>query len=335
MPGWLSARVVPLKRINDVLFLKFIVLILLLITSANPLYAKMYKWVDQHGIVTYSNVAPPSSAQQVTTIKESGDSTSKTSFVSATGIYFREDNTKYMELHSDGSFFLYEGATRQYRGKYRIDGRKLTLSIEGGKTVSSTIESNILIDPHGHKWKKKLTKTQRTRTNVTPSSSAQQEVTAKQWPAYKQPEPGEAVLVGPLVASGTIKDQSNKTLSDVRVYVTEIALVDREYNRGRSVIVHDGNFKITCDNCSAMTLSFSKKGYYSTKAEALYSQKRSGGTSLPESLVVNQDGTIPVVEQTNMKVILKQLNHDKSAKLVFSLVAISSGTRLEGSCSTG
>ena len=307
------------------LFFKFTVLILLLITPANPLYAKMYKWVDQHGKVTYSNVAPPSSAQHVTTTKENGDSPSHASFASVTGIYFRKDNKRDMELHNDGSFFLHEGATHQYSGKYTINGKKITLSLDSGKTVNMTIESNALIDRHGRRWKKKLTKTQRTGLNVKQPSSVQQVKTTKQRPANKQPEPGEPILFGPLVVSGTIKDQSNRSLSNVRVYVTEIVLTEREYNRGRSVVVRDGNFKITCENCSAMTLSFDKEGYYSTKAEALYFKKRNDGTPLPELLVVNQDGTLPVVEQTDMEVILEQITHDKFAELVSFTVGISSG----------
>ena len=307
------------------LFFKFAVLVLLLIIPANSLYAKMYKWVDQHGKVTYSNVAPPSSAQHVTTTKEKGDSLSHASFASVTGIYFRKDNKRDMELHNDGSFFLHEGATHQYSGKYTINGKKITLSLDSGKTVNMTIESNALIDRYGRRWKKKLTQAQRTDLNVIQPSSAQQVKTTKQRPANKQQEPGEPISSGPLVVSGSIKDQSNRNLSNVRVYVTEIVLADREYNRRRSEVVRDGNFKITCDNCSAMTLSFDKEGYYSTKAEALYFKKKIGGGPLPELLVVNQDGTIPVVEQTNMKVILKQLTHDKPAKLVFSQVAIDSG----------
>ncbi len=307
------------------LFFKFAVLVLLLIKPANSLYAKMYKSVDQQGKITYSNVAPPSSAQQVTTIKENGDSLSHASLAFAAGVYFREDKKKYMELHDDGSFFLHEGASRQYRGQYIINGKKLTLSLEGGKTVSSTIDNNVLIDPHGHKWKKKLSQPKGNGSNVASPSSAQQVITAQQQPANKQPKPGEAVLNGPLVASGTIKDQSNRILSNVRVYVTEILLADREYNRRRSEVVRDGNFKITCENCSAMTLSFDKEGYYSTKAEALYFKKKFGGGPLPELLVVNQDGTIPVVEQKDMEVTLQQLTNDKPAKLVFSQVTIDSG----------
>lgn len=322
----LSIALCSFQGKNDMLFFKFAVIVLLLITPANSLYAKMYKWVDQHGTVTYSNVTPPSSAQQVTTTKEKGDSLNHTSFTSATGRYFREDkNKRYIELHNDGSFFLHERKKREFRGKYTINGKKITFSLDSGKTVHMTIENNLLTDQQGRRWKKKLSQAKRTDLNVMQPSSEQQVTTTKQQPGNKQPKPGEPVLNGPLVASGTIKDQYNKTLSDVRVHVTEIALIDSEYNRNRSVVVHDGNFKISCDNCSAMTLSFNKEGYYSTKAEALYFKKRNDTTPLPELLFVNQDGTLPVVEHTNMEVILEQFTHDKSAKLVPSQVTIDSG----------
>ncbi len=42
----------------------------MLILQPGNLYAKIYKWVDQDGNVKYSNVAPPSSAQEVETTKE-------------------------------------------------------------------------------------------------------------------------------------------------------------------------------------------------------------------------------------------------------------------------
>ena len=51
------------------MYYKFLILVFILIAQPNNLYAKIYKWVDQNGIVRYSNVAP-SSSQQVETTKE-------------------------------------------------------------------------------------------------------------------------------------------------------------------------------------------------------------------------------------------------------------------------
>lgn len=49
---------------------KIALLVLLFSAYTDTSYAKMYKWVDQNGKVTYSNTAPPSSAQKVETSKE-------------------------------------------------------------------------------------------------------------------------------------------------------------------------------------------------------------------------------------------------------------------------
>ena len=44
---------------------KIVLFVLLISAYTDCSYAQMYKWVDQNGKVTYSNVAPPSSAQKV------------------------------------------------------------------------------------------------------------------------------------------------------------------------------------------------------------------------------------------------------------------------------
>ena len=55
------------------LYYRLVILVFILIAQPNNLFAKIYKWVDQNGIVRYSNVAPPSSSQQVETKKEISD----------------------------------------------------------------------------------------------------------------------------------------------------------------------------------------------------------------------------------------------------------------------
>lgn len=52
------------------MYYRLVLLVLVMMAQPNNLYAEMYKWIDQNGIVRYSNVAPPSSSQQVETTKE-------------------------------------------------------------------------------------------------------------------------------------------------------------------------------------------------------------------------------------------------------------------------
>lgn len=48
----------------------FLIFALLILSLPYTAYAKMYKYVDQNGNVTYTNTAPPSTAKSVTTSKE-------------------------------------------------------------------------------------------------------------------------------------------------------------------------------------------------------------------------------------------------------------------------
>ncbi len=49
---------------------KNILLLILFIAIPTNLYAKMYKWVDKNGKVSYTNIAPPPTAKQVSTSRE-------------------------------------------------------------------------------------------------------------------------------------------------------------------------------------------------------------------------------------------------------------------------
>ena len=303
-----------------------IVLFALLITAqTDTLVAKMYKWVDQNGKVTYSNVAPPSSAQQVQTTTETGESSRPPSIASVAGIYrSQKHKDRYIILDIDGSFFLDEEKKGQHRGTYKINGRKIILSLSDGKTVSGTIEGDILIDSHGRRWKKDLSKKQGISTSVISSSSTQQEKTTK------KEGPDDPILNPALVASGIIKDQSGQTLSGVKVRIRETFLTTdySKHSRSRSLIVHDGNFKIACKECSAMSFRFTKEGYYSANADATIFEDYLSRLSEAELIAVSQGGAPPqmsTVEKENMEVVLEQVQHKQSANLIQSGAVLSSG----------
>ena len=305
-----------------------IVLFALLITAqADTLFAKMYKWVDQNGKVTYSNVAPPSSAQQIKTTTETSESSSQSSIASVAGIYrSQRHKNRYIILDIDGSFFLDEEEKGQHRGKYKINGSKITLSADNGKTVSETIEGDVLIDRRGHRWKKSLSNKQGISTSVISTSSTQQGKTTKKVGS------DDPILNPSLVASGVIKDQSGQTLSEVKVRIRETFLTTDygEHSRSRSLIVHDGNFKIACKECSAMSFRFTKEGYYSAEAEAGIFDDLSR-LSESELIAISQGGAIPsmpTVEKENMEVVLEQVHHKQSIYLRQSGAVLSSGPDL-------
>lgn len=303
-----------------------LILVVLLITAyTDTLVAKMYKWVDQNGKVTYSNVAPPSSAQQVKTTTETGEPPNQSSIASVSGIYrSQKHKNRSIILDINGSFFLDEDEKGQHRGTYKLNGRKIILSLSDGKTVSGTIEGDILIDSHGRRWKKDLSNKQGIGTSVISSSSTQQGETTK------KEGPDDPILNPALVASGIIKDQSGQTLSEVKVRIRESYLTTDhgEYNRDRSLIVHDGNFTIACKECSAMSFRFTKEGYYSTNADATIFEDYLSRLSEAELIAVSQRGTppqMPTVKKENMEVVLEQVQHKQPTNLINSGAVLSSG----------
>jgi len=309
------------------IYFRIILFTLLITTQADTLVAKIYKWVDQDGKVTYSNVAPPSSAQHVKTTTETGQSFSNAFSASVVGIYrSQKHNNRYMKLDIDGSFFLYEEEKGQHRGTYKINDRKIILSLANGKTVNGTIEGDMLIDRHGRRWRKDLSIKQKIATSTIPAPSTQQGGTTKK---VRLDDP---ILNPSLVASGMIKDQSGQTLSEVEIRVRESYLTTNygEHNRSRSLLVHDGNFKIACKECSAMSFRFTKEGYYPANAEAVVFDDLSR-LSESELKTISQGGAIPpmpTVEKENMVVVLEQVHHKQSIHLRQSGVVLSSGPDL-------
>jgi hypothetical protein len=71
-----------------------------------------------------------------------------------TGIYVHDKNKKdYIELRSDGTFFLRErgvGAS----GKFRVDGQVLTLTFDGGPALQGKVHDDIIVDDGGESWTK-------------------------------------------------------------------------------------------------------------------------------------------------------------------------------------
>ena len=310
------------------IYFRIIFFTLLITTQADTLIAKMYKWVDQGGKVTYSNVAPPSSAQQVKTTTETGESSSHTSSASVAGIYrSQKHSNRYIKLDIDGSFFLYEEEKGQHRGTYKINDRKIIFSLANGKTVSETIEGDMLIDRHGRRWKKDLSKKQEIATSTLSTPSTQQGGTTK------KARSGDPILNPSLVASGMIKDQSGQTLSEVKIRIRESYLTTNygEHSHSRSLLVHDGNFKIACKECSAMSFRFTKEGYYPANAEAGIFENFSSRLSESELKTISQGGTIPpmpTVEKENMEVVLEQVHHKQSVHLRQSGAVLNSGPDL-------
>ena len=311
------------------IYFRIILFTLLITTQADTLIAKMYKWVDQEGKVTYSNEAPPSSAQQIKTTTVTDEYSSNASFASAAGKYFRGKNRdkNFIELHSDGSFLLYMRANRQSRGKYKINDKKITFFHDGHEPESGTIENNVRITFYGRKWKKDLSKKQQIAASTIPTSSAQQGGTTLKTGS------DDPIMNPSLIVSGMIKDRSGQTLSDVNIRVRESYLTSNygEYNRERSLLVHDGNFEIACKECSAMSLRFTKKGYYPAKAMAGVFDNLSR-LSESELKTISQGGAIPpmpTVEKENMEVVLEQIQHKQSIHLRQSGAVLFSGPDLD------
>jgi len=73
---------------------------------------------------------------------------------SVAGKYVSEKNARnYLELKSDGTFYLHEGFT-DFAGKYEVEGSQITLKTEMGFASRGTIEGKTLIDKDGVRWTK-------------------------------------------------------------------------------------------------------------------------------------------------------------------------------------
>lgn len=64
-----------------------------------------------------------------------------------------EEPNQYMELNSDGTFFVYQDSG-SFSGTYEVKDDTIRLILPNGMTVVGKIEGNNLIDPEGVTWKK-------------------------------------------------------------------------------------------------------------------------------------------------------------------------------------
>ena len=70
------------------------------------------------------------------------------------GKYVNEKNPKdYLELKSDGTFFVQEGSMGM-AGKYEIEGNQITLKTDIGLATRGKIEGKTIIDKDGDRWTK-------------------------------------------------------------------------------------------------------------------------------------------------------------------------------------
>ncbi len=79
---------------------------------------------------------------------------------SPAGKYTSQKNPNdYIELRSDGTFFIKEthtyGGAVQKTGKYRVEGKTMTLELGSSDAARGTIDGDTLIDPAGDKWIRK------------------------------------------------------------------------------------------------------------------------------------------------------------------------------------
>jgi len=73
---------------------------------------------------------------------------------SPTGKYVSQKNpSDYLELRDDGTFFLNENSF-EHTGKYRIDGKTVTMELRSGAPVRGTLDGKTFTDPDGDKWVK-------------------------------------------------------------------------------------------------------------------------------------------------------------------------------------
>jgi hypothetical protein len=71
------------------------------------------------------------------------------------GTYVSEKNAKdYTELKSDGAFFVQQGSV-SFSGKYKVDGKNITLTLDSGQAARGKIDGNTIIDDQGIHWTRK------------------------------------------------------------------------------------------------------------------------------------------------------------------------------------
>lgn len=69
-----------------------------------------------------------------------------------TGKYVNEGNpSSYLELKSDGTFYLERGFIGGATGKYEIEGKQITLKFDGGMATRGQIEGKT-ITVTGDNW---------------------------------------------------------------------------------------------------------------------------------------------------------------------------------------
>lgn len=60
----------------------------------------------------------------------------------------------YMELNSDGTFFVYQEIRKSFSGTYEIKDDTIRLILPNGIVEVGKLEGNNIIDPDGDVWKK-------------------------------------------------------------------------------------------------------------------------------------------------------------------------------------
>jgi hypothetical protein len=74
---------------------------------------------------------------------------------SSVGKYFRQNSPQdYTELKSDGTFLIHQSDFNG-DGKYKINGKRLILTLSTGVVVEGNIELKTMIDNRGNVWEKK------------------------------------------------------------------------------------------------------------------------------------------------------------------------------------
>jgi len=74
--------------------------------------------------------------------------------VSVAGTYrSQENNSDYLELRSDNTFFVKENSS-SFSGKYRVDKDIITLELPSGFSAQGKIDGNTIIDDQNKKWVK-------------------------------------------------------------------------------------------------------------------------------------------------------------------------------------
>ncbi|SKA77944.1 hypothetical protein SAMN05443428_10283 [Caloramator quimbayensis] len=71
---------------------------------------------------------------------------------SVSGTYYNQKNKEeYLELKSDGTFYVKEGGLG-FAGKYKIDGNEITLETSIGMAAKGVINGNTITDEEGQIW---------------------------------------------------------------------------------------------------------------------------------------------------------------------------------------